>query len=362
MTARRYRRAADYLAAAMIYLRDNVLLDEPLRAEHLKPRLLGHWGTCPGITFAYRGLNKLVKDSGRRTLLVTGPGHGAPAVHANLWLEGTHEVFDPALGRDRAGLTELVRRFSWPGGFPSHLSPAVPGVVNEGGELGYALSTAFGAAADDPGLLVACIVGDGEAETGPTAASWHGGTFFDDPAHGQVLPILHLNGYKISSPTVYASMADEDLIAHFRALGWAPRVVDVESTADPDAELDAALAAADRRTMVLLRSPKGWGVPREDAGGRPLEGTFHAHQVPLEHDQVELVERWLRSYRPEELSPTGCRTGTCWTNCRRRTCVSAGYRRRTGVRCGGSCRCRTSRSSPWPPTSPPARRGPPARG
>jgi xylulose-5-phosphate/fructose-6-phosphate phosphoketolase len=303
--AQRYRRACDYLAASMIYLRDNFLLADPLRPEHLKPRLLGHWGTCPGITFVYRGLNRLVRDTGQRTLLVTGPGHGAPAIHANLWMEGTHAVYDAALSRDAAGMAELVRRFSWPGGFPSHLSPEVPGVINEGGELGYALSTAFGAAADDPELLVACIVGDGEAETGPTAASWHARTFFDDPSNGTVLPILHLNGYKIASPTVYASMSDQQLTEHFASIGWSPRVIDVTSTSDPDDLMDTTLdwAHAHRAEapMILLRSPKGWGLPDKDGDGKPLAGTFRAHQVPLEPDQLPVIEAWLRSYRPEEL-------------------------------------------------------------
>ncbi|WHT15948.1 phosphoketolase family protein [Crossiella sp. CA-258035] len=313
--ARRYRRAADYLAAAQIYLRDNVLLREPLRPHHLKPRLLGHWGTCPGITFVYSGLNALAKATGQRTLFVVGPGHGAPAVHANLWLEGTHARHDPALSLDEAGLTELVRRFSWPGGFPSHLSPEVPGVIHEGGELGYALATAFGAALDDPELLVACLIGDGEAETGPTAGSWHGGKFLD-PAHdGAVLPVLHLNGSKISSPTVYASMDDDELAAYFHGAGWTPHLVDVTTTAEPDELLASTLTLArteitgirDRRPdrprwpMILLRSPKGWGLPAFDAEGTPLEGSFHAHQVPIEADNLELLERWLRSYRPEEL-------------------------------------------------------------
>lgn len=186
-TTRRYRRACDYAAAAMIYLKDNVLLREPLRREHLKPRLLGHWGTCPGITFLYSGLNGLVRRTGQRALLVTGPGHGAPAVHANLWLEGTHAQFDPVLSVDGAGLAELVRRFSWPGGFPSHLSPEVPGVIHEGGELGYALATAFGAALDKPDLLVACLVGDGEAETGPTAGAWHATKYLSPRTDGAVL-------------------------------------------------------------------------------------------------------------------------------------------------------------------------------
>ncbi|WP_016698021.1 phosphoketolase family protein [Actinoalloteichus spitiensis] len=323
---RRYRRTADYLAAAMIYLRGNHLLREPLRREHLKPRLLGHWGTCPGITYLYSGLNRLVRRTGQRTLLVTGPGHGAPAVHANLWLEGTHQDHDPALSRDGRGLARLVDGFSWPGGFPSHLSPEVPGVIHEGGELGYALSTAFGAAMDNPDLLVACLVGDGEAETGPTAASWHGSKYLDPVTGGVVLPVLHRNGYKISSPTVFGTMDDEEVIAYLAGAGWSPLLVDVESTDDPDALLSATLDRAHEeiRTvqasyrrgagalsrpvwpMIVLRSPKGWGAPEHDVDGTPLAGTFHAHQVPLDdvHDdpaQLRLLERWLRSYRPEEL-------------------------------------------------------------
>ncbi|WP_199430932.1 phosphoketolase family protein [Qaidamihabitans albus] len=306
----RYRRACDYLAAAMIYLQDNVLLREPLRPEHLKPRPLGHWGTCPGLTLVHSALNRLIRRTGRRTLLVTGPGHGAPAIHANLWLEGTHAEYDAGLSLDGKGMAELVRRFSWPGGFPSHLSPEVPGVIHEGGELGYALATAFGAALDDPGLLVACVVGDGEAETGPTAASWHSPKFLDHATDGAVLPILHLNGYKIASPSIYASMSDGELIDYFRGSGWAPRLVDVTEAADPDRELGSALDAAhralDTQPMIVLRSPKGMGAPDRTPDGTPLAGTFRAHQVPLDnaHDDPEelaLLESWLRSYRPEEL-------------------------------------------------------------
>ncbi|MFC0110360.1 phosphoketolase family protein [Kibdelosporangium aridum] len=302
-TAERYRRACDYLAACMIYLRDNVLLREPLKAEHIKPRLLGHWGTCPGITYVYNGLNGLVTRTGRRTLLVTGPGHGAPAVHANLWLEGTHQLYDPSLSLDEAGMTELIKRFSWPGGFPSHLSPQVPGVIHEGGELGYALSTAVGAAFDDPELLVACLVGDGEAETGPTAASWHANKFVNPWSDGTVLPILHLNGYKISSPTIYGAMSDEELISFFLGAGWSPTIVDVQQTTDPDLSLAQALdqSMAETRPMLIVRSPKGWGLPGRDTHGTPLAGTFHAHQVPLDAEQLPLLESWLRSYRPEEL-------------------------------------------------------------
>src|SRR3954449_12470878 len=199
-----YWRAANFLGAAQIYLRDNVLLEEPLKAEHIKPRLLGHWGTVPGINLVYAGLNRLIIDTGSRFLLLTGPGHGAPANLANLWLEGSLEAVRPDLTRDRAGLNKLIRSFSWPGGFPSHLAPMVPGVIHEGGELGYALATAFGAAFDNPELIVACIVGDGEAETGPTATAWHSNKFLDPAGDGAVLPILHVNGYKIANPTIFA--------------------------------------------------------------------------------------------------------------------------------------------------------------
>ncbi|MBT2365669.1 phosphoketolase family protein [Streptomyces sp. ISL-10] len=318
-----YRRAADYIAAALIFLQGNVLLREPLRREHLKPRLLGHWGSCPGITMVYAALNTLVKESDADVLLVTGPGHGAPANHANLWLEGTHEHYDPALARTEQGLRELARRYCAPDGFPSHLSPALPGTLHEGGELGYALSTAFGAALDAPDRLVACIVGDGEAETGPTAAAWHSTKFLDPATSGAVLPFLHLNGYKISSPTLFSTMSDDELIALFRGYGWAPRIVDV--TAGPEGEpvaeavRDAHAAVRDlqRRArsgdmperpawpMIVLRSLKGQGAPAE-VRGKPIEGTFHAHQVPLEgvHDdpqQLQALEAWLKSYAPQEL-------------------------------------------------------------
>ena len=323
----RYRRAADYLAAAMIFLQDNVLLREPLRVEHLKPRLLGHWGTCPGISFMYAGLNRLIHDNDANILLVTGPGHGAPANHANLWLEGTHFDFDPALSRDFEGLKRLIKQFSWPGGFPSHLSPQVPGVIHEGGELGYALSTAFGAVFDNPDLIAACIVGDGEAETGPTAGAWHSTKYLDPVSDGAVLPFLHVNGYKIASPTQAGTMADEELMELYRGYGWSPLLVDVREEygdAEVDERLGTILAQAyaairkiqngarDGRPavrpvwpMVIVRSPKGWGAPGH-IGDMPLEGTFHAHQVPLpdvhnDREQFELLEQWLRSYRPDEL-------------------------------------------------------------
>jgi xylulose-5-phosphate/fructose-6-phosphate phosphoketolase len=220
-----YRRASNYIAAAMIYLQDNALLEEPLQPEHIKHRLLGHWGTVPGINLVYAGLNRLILETDQSVLLVTGPGHGAPGNLANLWIDGTLEDVKPEFSRDRAGFARLVRLFSWPGGFPSHLAPIVPGSIHEGGELGYALATAFGAALDNPDLLVACIVGDGEAETGPTAGAWHSNKFLDPVTGGAVLPILHLNGYKIANPTIYKTMSDEELTKLFEGFGWHPLIV-----------------------------------------------------------------------------------------------------------------------------------------
>ncbi|MFD7027350.1 phosphoketolase family protein [Streptomyces sp. NPDC059917] len=326
---RSYRRAADYVAAALVFLRENVLLTEPLRPEHVKPRLLGHWGTCPGITMVYAALNTLVRERDADVLLVTGPGHGAPALHANLWLEGTHEAYDPALARTAAGLRELARRYCAPDGFPSHLSPSVPGTLHEGGELGYALATAFGAALDAPDRIVACVVGDGEAETGPTAGAWHSPKFLDPVTGGAVLPVLHLNGYKISSPTVFATMSDEELTALFRGYGWAPRIVDVRGDVpgEPldEAVLDAHATIRDLQCrarsgdvparpawpMIVLRSLKGQGAPAE-VEGKAVEGTFHAHQVPLpdaadDPEQLRALEGWLRSYRPQDLFDAGGR-------------------------------------------------------
>ncbi len=317
----RFRRATNYLAAAQIYLKDNVLLELPLAPEHIKDRLLGHWGTCPGINLIYAHLNRLIRGHDLDMLLVTGPGHGAPANLANLYLEGTLEQFYPDLTRDRAGLHRFVRGFSWPGGFPSHLAPSVPGTIHEGGELGYALGTAFGAVMDTPDLIAACIVGDGEAETGPTAAAWHSYKFIDPAESGAVLPILHLNGYKISNPTILGTMSDADLMALFTGYGYAPRIVAGD---DLDGDLAAALedslveiqriqAAArkgqrmsePRWPLIILRSLKGWtGIKQLD--GVPIEGTWRAHQVPVSDvltnpEHLAAVEGWLRSYRPWEL-------------------------------------------------------------
>ena len=319
----RYRRAANYLAAAQIYLQDNVLLAEPLRPTHIKPRLLGHWGTCPGINLVYAHLNRIIQEHDASVLLITGPGHGAAANLANLYLEGTLTEFYPELTRDRDGLERFVRAFSWPGGFPSHLSPPVPGTIHEGGELGYALATAFGAALDTPDLIVACIVGDGEAETGPTATAWHSSKFLDPATSGAVLPILHLNGFKISSPSIFATMGDAALTDLFTGYGYAPQIVDIDGADDPDAVMAAAMdrayaaiqaiqgaarageVARWRWPVLLLRSAKGWTGPAA-IDGVPIAGTFRAHQVPAKDaatnpDHLRALEDWLRSYRPEEL-------------------------------------------------------------
>jgi xylulose-5-phosphate/fructose-6-phosphate phosphoketolase len=316
-----YRRAANYVAAAMIYLQDNHLLEEPLRHEHIKPRLLGHWGTVPGLNLMYAGLNRIILDTGSSILLVVGPGHGAPANLANLWIDGCLEDVMPQYSRDNEGLGRLVRDFSWPGGFPSHLAPIVPGTIHEGGELGYALATAFGAALDNPDLIVAAVIGDGEAETGPTAGAWHSNKFLDPANSGAVLPILHVNGFKIANPTIYSAMSDEELTKLFEGYGWHPLIVQGE---DLDAELANALDTAhgeirelqercrggnrpERPTwpMIVVRSPKGWtGIKELD--GVQVEGTARAHQVPAmaaktNPEHLSALEGWLRSYKPEEL-------------------------------------------------------------
>ncbi len=318
----RYRRAVDYIAAGQIYLKSNPLLARPLEAAHIKDRLLGHWGTAPGINLVYAHLNRLILRTGASVMLVTGPGHGAAANMANMWIEGTMTEFYPDITRDAAGLERLMTRFSWPYGFPSHLSPALPGVIHEGGELGYALSTSFGAALDNPELLVVCIVGDGEAETAPTAGAWTGIKFVNPAADGAVLPILHLNGFKISNPTISASMSREELEALYTGHGYAVRFV---SQLDRlDADLDQALSWAHaqileiqrraragapdprpRWPLLILETPKGMGAPREIDGER-IEGSFRAHQVPVKDpktnpEHLAILERWLRSYRPEEL-------------------------------------------------------------
>ncbi|SDL87867.1 xylulose-5-phosphate/fructose-6-phosphate phosphoketolase [Geodermatophilus siccatus] len=319
----RWWATANFLTAGQIYLLANPLLREPLRPEHVKPRLLGHWGTSPGLTMVHTLLNRLIRRTGQETLLVTGPGHGGPAVLAGAYLDGTYSEVHPEVSADVAGLTRLVRQFSTPGGVSSHAGVHIPGSIHEGGELGYALLHAAGAAFDDPDLLVACVVGDGEAETGPLAASWRLPAFLNPRRDGAVLPILHVNGYKISGPTVLGRSSDADLGAYLHSQGWDPVVVAGDEPRAVFRELDAALSTAHARIRalraearagrgrvplrwpaVVLRTPKGWTGPRT-VDGVPVEGTHRSHQVPLSRvreDPAHLaqLERWLRSYRPED--------------------------------------------------------------
>jgi xylulose-5-phosphate/fructose-6-phosphate phosphoketolase len=317
-------RAANYLAVAQIYLKQNALLRDPLRPEDIKPRLLGHWGTVPGLTLVYSHLNRLIQDTDASVLLVVGPGHGAPAILAELFLDGSLAEHYGDLTRDQAGLSRFVRQFSWPGGFPSHVGPSTPGMINEGGELGYSLAHAYGAALDNPGLIVACVVGDGEAETGPLSAAWHSNKFLDPASDGAVLPILHLNGYKLSGPTIYARMSDEELTDYFTGCGYQVRLVAGDDPRRVHPAMWEALDWAyhqirdvqDRARggeavtrpawpMLLLRTPKGWTCPKT-LDGMPLENTFHAHQVPITDpasnpEHLRVLEQWLRSYHPEQL-------------------------------------------------------------
>ncbi|UJB40883.1 phosphoketolase family protein [Streptomyces sp. A1-5] len=317
-------RAANYLSAGQIYLMANPLLSEPLRPEHIKPRLLGHWGTSPGLNLVHTHLNRVIRARELDALCVWGPGHGGPAVLANSWLDGTYTETYPDVTRDAAGMARLFRQFSFPGGVPSHVAPETPGSIHEGGELGYSLTHAYGAAFDNPELLVACVIGDGEAETGPLAASWHATKFLDPVHDGAVLPILHLNGYKIANPTVLARIPEDELDALLRGYGHDPLHVTGDDPAAVHQAMAAALdlaldriAAIQRRARadgdagrprwpaIVLRTPKGWTGPRE-VDGQPVEGTWRAHQVPLagvrDHtDHRHQLEQWLRSYRPEEL-------------------------------------------------------------
>jgi xylulose-5-phosphate/fructose-6-phosphate phosphoketolase len=318
-----YWRAANYLSVGQIYLYDNPLLKKPLALKHIKPRLLGHWGTVPGLNFIYVHLNRVIKAYDLNVINITGPGHGGPGLVANAYLEGTYSEVYPHISQDEDGLTRLFKQFSFPGGIPSHVSPETPGSLNEGGELGYALSHAFGAAFDNPDLLVACVIGDGEAETGPMATSWHSNKFLNPVHDGAVLPILHLNGYKIAGPTVLARIPRDELAAFFHGYGYTPHFVE----GDDPMEMHALMAATldrvvgeirriqrdareqgfterPRWPMIILRTPKGWTCPRE-VDGKPTEGTWRAHQVPMSDmghpGHVKLLETWMKSYRPQEL-------------------------------------------------------------
>jgi xylulose-5-phosphate/fructose-6-phosphate phosphoketolase len=319
-----YWRAANYISVGQIYLLDNPLLREPLRVEHTKPRLLGHWGTTPGLNFIYVHLNRAIVERDLNVIYVCGPGHGGPGMVANAYLEGTYSELYSAVTQDREGLQRLFKQFSFPGGIPSHAAPETPGSINEGGELGYALAHAFGAAFDNPDLLVACVVGDGEAETGPLATSWHSNKFLNPATDGAVLPILHLNGYKIANPTVLARISRDELERLLQGYGYHPyfvegdepiemhrlmsstldRVLDEIASIQRDAREREAVTRP-RWPMIVLRTPKGWTGPKE-VDGLPTEGTWRSHQVPLAElatnpAHLAELERWLLSYRPREL-------------------------------------------------------------
>jgi len=319
-----YWRAANYLSVGQIYLYDNPLLKKPLTIEHVKPRLLGHWGTTPGLNFIYVHLNRIIQQYDLNIINITGPGHGGPGLVANTYLEGVYSEVYPNISEDEQGMKKLFTQFSFPGGIPSHVAPETPGSINEGGELGYALSHAYGAAFDNPDLLVACVVGDGEAETGPMATSWHSNKFLNPLHDGAVLPILHLNGYKIAGPTVLARISHDELESLFRGYGYTPYFVEGD---DPEtmhqkmaAILDIVVAEIraiqrdarengfserPRWPMIILRSPKGWTGPKS-VDGKQIEDTFRAHQVPVtnfikEPQHLKILEQWMKSYRPEEL-------------------------------------------------------------
>ena len=319
-----YWRAANYLSVGQIYLLDNPLLREPLTLAHIKPRLLGHWGTTPGLNFIYVHLNRVIKKYNADMIYLTGPGHGGPGVVANVYLEGTYSEVYPNISRDAEGMCKLFKQFSFPGGIPSHVAPETPGSIHEGGELGYALSHAYGAAFDNPDLIVACVIGDGEAETGPLAASWHANKFLNPVTDGAVLPILHLNGYKIANPTVLARISREELESLFHGYGYQPYFVEGD---EPEAMHQLMASTLDRvitqirsvqstaRTeqdparprwpMIILRTPKGWTGPKQ-VDGKQTEGSWRAHQVPMAEmatkpEHVKLLETWMKSYKPDEL-------------------------------------------------------------
>lgn len=319
-----YWRAANYLSVGQIYLYDNPLLREPLTLQHVKPRLLGHWGTTPGLNFIYVHLNRVIKLRDLNVIYVTGPGHGGPGLVANTYLEGTYTEFYPDISQDQRGMRKLFKQFSFPGGIPSHVAPETPGSINEGGELGYSLAHAYGAVFDNPDLLAVCVIGDGEAETGALAASWHSNKFLNPARDGAVLPILHLNGYKIANPTLFARISKEELTSLLIGYGHKPHFVEGDRpeemhqlmAATLDTVLDeihtiqtnereANLAERPQWPMIVLRTPKGWTGPKFVAG-KAVEGTFRSHQVPLSEpaknpEHLRLLEEWLRSYKPEEL-------------------------------------------------------------
>src|SRR5437867_1102018 len=292
-------RAANYLSVGQIYLYDNPLLKRPLKRTHIKPRLLGHWGTTPGLNFIYVHLNRVIKEQDLNVIYITGPGHGGPGLVANTYLEGTYSEINPNISRDEEGIQRLFKQFSFPGGIPSHVAPETPGSIHEGGELGYALVHAYGAAFDNPDLIVACVIGDGEAETGPLAASWHSNKFLNPVRDGAVLPIVHLNGYKIAGPTVLARIPDDELDALLCGYGYKPYLVAGDEPKEVHQQMAATLDSVigeikniqrdmrangftrrPRWPMIVLRTPKGWTGPKT-IGGKPVENSFRSHQVPM---------------------------------------------------------------------------------
>jgi xylulose-5-phosphate/fructose-6-phosphate phosphoketolase len=319
----RYWQTANYLSIGQIYLQKNALLREPLKLEDIKPRLLGHWGTTPGLNFIYVHLNRIIKAHDLNMILITGPGHGGPGLIANTYLEGSYTERFPAIERNADGVERLCRQFSWPYGVPSHAAPETPGSIHEGGELGYSLAHAYGAAFDNPDLIVACIVGDGEAETGALATSWHCNKFLNPVRDGAVLPILHLNGYKIANPTILSRIARDELTSLLKGYGYGPIFIEGHAPAAVHRKMAAAMdkciasialikkkARRSRKPerprwpMIVLITPKGWTGPKT-VDGLPVEGTWRAHQVPIEHmdnpGHLKLLEKWLRSYRPDRL-------------------------------------------------------------
>src|SRR6201992_1476993 len=320
-----YWRALNYLAVGQIYLLDNPLLKEPLKREHIKPRLLGHWGTSPGLNMLCVHLNRVIKRDDLDMIYIIGPGHGGPSLVAHSYLEGSYSEIYPNISQDVEGMQHLFKQFSFPGGIPSHVAPETPGSIHEGGELGYALSHAYGAAFDNPDLLVCCVVGDGEAEAGPLATSWHTNKFLNPATDGAVLPILHLNGFKIANPTILARIPRAELESLLTGYGWEPffvtgqepedmhqqmastldRIVDRIDTIQRECRAQGSKPTRPRWPMIVLQSPKGWTGPKV-VDGEKIEGTWRAHQVPLSGlatnpEHLRMLEQWLRSYKPEEL-------------------------------------------------------------
>src|SRR5438045_3640978 len=319
-----YWRAANYLSVGQIYLYANPLMRQPIQLKHIKPRLLGHWVTTPGLNFIYVHLNRLIKKHDLDVIYVTGPGHGGPGLVANTYLEGTYSEVYSHVPANEVGLQHLCKQFSFPGGIPSHVAPETPGSINEGGELGYSVAHAYGAAFDNPGLLVCCVVGDGEAETGPLAASWHSNKFLNPARDGAVLPVLHLNGYKIANPTLLGRMDDATLTQLFTGYGYKPYFVEgrepepmhqlmantLDRILDDIRSIQHAARAGNSTAlpawpMIILRTPKGWTGPKV-LDGKPVEDTWRAHQVRLTDfephpDHVKMLEHWMKSYKPEEL-------------------------------------------------------------